>query len=155
MLRCTMVYKCPLQLQKSNFPGFDFLGNVENLHEASYNAENWKSTFSWLHVCDAVPLRAPRAGSRRSLSIRAEASNELSTAQTAALVSGAIFNPIILFSEWTLFSTGKGLDPGPAGIYGALEGIGECCLANCAVFFYIYEARLQPQWYSQKKQMLT
>lgn len=39
-------------------------------------------------------------------------------------MSGAIFNPIVLYSEFILYTTGKGLDPGPGGLYGALEGIG-------------------------------
>ena len=59
------------------------------------------------------------------MTVKAASADDLSTAQTAALVSGAIFNPVVLYSEWTLFQTGKGLDPGPAGIYGALEGIGD------------------------------
>ena len=61
----------------------------------------------------------------RSRIITAAATEELTTPQTAALISGALFNPVVLYSEWTLYSTGKGLDPGPAGIYGALEGVGK------------------------------
>ena len=64
---------------------------------------------------------APRRQAVRTFA----ASDSLTTGQNAALIGGAIFNPVVLFSEWTLFSTGKGLDPGPAGIYGALEGVGQ------------------------------
>lgn len=69
-------------------------------------------------------LAKPRQ-QRPSVMVKAASTDDLSTAQTAVLVSGAIFNPVVLYSEWTLFQTGKGLDPGPAGIYGALEGVGK------------------------------
>lgn len=67
---------------------------------------------------------------RQNFTVRA-ASDSLTTGQNVALIGGAIFNPVVLFSEWTLFSTGKGLDPGPAGIYGALEGIGKSSFCIC------------------------
>ena len=70
----------------------------------------------------AGPLKAAPRSKRGAA--RAAADN-LTTPQTAALVAGAIFNPVVLYSEYVLFTTGKGLDPGPGGIYGALEGIGE------------------------------
>ncbi len=81
-------------------------------------------TFS-LACSIAGPLSKSLQQSRlRLVTVRAASTDDLSTAETAALVSGAIFNPVVLYSEWTLFQTGKGLDPGPAGIYGALEGVG-------------------------------
>lgn len=73
----------------------------------------------------AAPLRINKTQDRTACTVRAASTDELSTPQTAALVSGAIFNPIVLYSEYILFTTGKGLDPGPAGIYGALEGVGK------------------------------
>ena len=79
------------------------------------NHHNW---------CSSTRILGRSASQRASIRVAAASSEDLTTAQTAALASGAIFNPIVLYSEWTLFSTGKGLDPGPAGIYGALEGIG-------------------------------
>jgi hypothetical protein len=79
----------------------------------------------WGHLkwsVHAGPLRqSPRSS---KVAVRAVA-DDLTTPQTGALVSGAIFNPIVLYSEFTLFTTGKGLDPGPGGLYGALEGIGQ------------------------------
>ena len=42
---------------------------------------------------------------------------------TAATVAGAVANPIVLYSEWVLKTTGSGLPPGPGGLYGAAEGI--------------------------------
>lgn len=80
---------------------------------------------SRIYLCAVVPFVGSKSQGRRQSLVRAEASSNLTTGQTAALVSGAIFNPVVLYSEYTLFSTGKGLDPGPAGIYGALEGVGK------------------------------
>ena len=42
---------------------------------------------------------------------------------TAATVLGALANPVVLYSEWVLKTTGSGLPPGPGGLYGAAEGI--------------------------------
>ena len=43
--------------------------------------------------------------------------------QTAALVVGGISTPVVLWSEFTLQTTGCGLPPGPGGTLGALEGV--------------------------------
>ncbi len=37
---------------------------------------------------------------------------------------GALLNPIVLWSEYTLATTGAGLPPGPGGALGAAEGVG-------------------------------
>ena len=37
-------------------------------------------------------------------------------------VSGSIAAPVVIWSAYTLFATGCGLPPGPAGALGALEG---------------------------------
>lgn len=80
-------------------------------------------------------LRGQRAGCRpalarvppvttRSRCIKAAASDDdVGAAGTAAIALGLISNPIMLWSEWTLFSTGSGLPPGPGGALGAAEGI--------------------------------
>ena len=70
----------------------------------------------------AGPLRPRSARTVRVLAATSDA--ELSTPQTAALVLGAVFNPVVLLSEYVLVTTGQGLDPGPGGLYGAAEGIG-------------------------------
>jgi hypothetical protein len=36
----------------------------------------------------------------------------------------APLNAVVLFSEYTLVTTGEGLPPGPGGLYGAAEGVG-------------------------------
>ena len=43
--------------------------------------------------------------------------------QVALIAAGAISNPVVLWSEFTLKTTGCGLPPGPGGSLGAL---GEC-----------------------------
>ena len=48
---------------------------------------------------------------------------ELSTAELAAAASGLVANPICLWSEFTLKTTGSGLPPGPGGALGAAEGV--------------------------------
>ena len=49
--------------------------------------------------------------------------SELSSAELAAAGAGLIANPICLWSEFTLKTTGSGLPPGPGGALGAAEGI--------------------------------
>jgi hypothetical protein len=41
----------------------------------------------------------------------------------AAIAAGLVANPVMLFSEYTLKTTGEGIPPGPGGLYGALEGV--------------------------------
>jgi hypothetical protein len=41
----------------------------------------------------------------------------------AAIALGLLANPICLWSEYTLKTTGAGLPPGPGGALGAAEGI--------------------------------
>lgn len=82
-----------------------------------------------------------RVGSRSRRVAAKAAADDLTTLQTAALVAGGIFNPIVLYSEWTLFSTGKGLDPGPGGLYGALEGIGFLVVPGIVIYSLVTKAR--------------
>jgi hypothetical protein len=42
---------------------------------------------------------------------------------TAVVAVGIISNPIVLYSEYTLATTGSGLPPGPYGLVGAAEGL--------------------------------
>lgn len=51
------------------------------------------------------------------------ASGETGAAGTAAVVAGAVANPLVLYSLFVLKSTGSGLPPGPYGLYGAAEGV--------------------------------
>ena len=46
---------------------------------------------------------------------------DIGTAGTAAIAAGLVANPLTLWSEYTLFSTGAGLPPGPGGLLGAAE----------------------------------
>lgn len=50
-------------------------------------------------------------------------SDDVGTAGTAAIALGLLANPIVLWSEYTLATTGSGLPPGPGGALGASEGI--------------------------------
>ncbi|KAI3431615.1 hypothetical protein D9Q98_004664 [Chlorella vulgaris] len=68
----------------------------------------------------ASRLSAPR----RSVSVRAAADDtDVGAAGTAAIALGLLANPICLWSEYTLKTTGAGLPPGPGGALGAAEGI--------------------------------
>ena len=46
---------------------------------------------------------------------------DIGTAGTAAIAVGLPANLVMLWSEYTLFSTGAGLPPGPGGLLGAAE----------------------------------
>jgi hypothetical protein len=50
----------------------------------------------------------------------------------AAIAAGLPANLIMLWSEFTLFSTGAGLPPGPGGLLGAAE-VGCTCAIESAV----------------------
>ncbi|KAL4440120.1 hypothetical protein ABPG75_003121 [Micractinium tetrahymenae] len=66
---------------------------------------------------------AARAAPRRSAVVRAAASEDVGTAGKAAIALGLLANPICLWSEYTLKTTGAGLPPGPGGALGAAEGV--------------------------------
>ncbi|GLC37884.1 hypothetical protein PLESTB_001506300 [Pleodorina starrii] len=56
--------------------------------------------------------------------VRAKASDsDVGTAGVAAIALGLPANAIMLWSEWTLKTTGSGLPPGPGGALGAAEGV--------------------------------
>ena len=48
---------------------------------------------------------------------------DVGAAGVSAIVSGLVANPVIVWSLFTLKTTGCGLPPGPGGALGALEGI--------------------------------
>ena len=45
----------------------------------------------------------------------AASDSEIGTAGTAAVALGALANPIVLLSDYVLFTTGRGLPEGPGG----------------------------------------
>jgi len=51
---------------------------------------------------------------------------DIGTLGVAAIAAGLPANAIMLWSEYTLFSTGAGLPPGPGGLLGAAEVRIEC-----------------------------
>lgn len=53
-----------------------------------------------------------------------DAGEEVGTAGLAAAALGLPLNAVVLWSEYTLATTGAGLPPGPGGALGAAEGIG-------------------------------
>ncbi|KAL6774616.1 hypothetical protein ACKKBG_A25685 [Auxenochlorella protothecoides x Auxenochlorella symbiontica] len=88
--------------------------------------------FSVLHAT----LRLPSRGGIRSLGIthptprqrhvgaRAELGGGTdSKLQLAAGVAGVFAAPLVLWSSYTLATTGSGLPPGPSGVLGAAEGL--------------------------------
>lgn len=69
----------------------------------------------------ARPL-APLAASKKpapKAPAPVEDDSDIGTVGLATAVAGLLFNPIVLFSEYTLQTTGAGLPPGPGGLYGA------------------------------------
>lgn len=48
---------------------------------------------------------------------------DVGTAGLAAIALGLLANPIVFWSEYTLFTTGSGLPEGPGGALGAAEGV--------------------------------
>lgn len=49
--------------------------------------------------------------------------SEIGGLGTTAIAVGLLSNPIALYSEYTLATTGSGLPPGPYGLVGAAEGL--------------------------------
>lgn len=61
----------------------------------------------------------------RRLQVRAAAAeDDIGTLGISVAAAGLLFNPIVLWSEYTKFTTGSGLPEGPYGLLGAAEGIG-------------------------------
>lgn len=54
---------------------------------------------------------------------KASNSEELGVPATAGIALGLVANPIILWSSYTLYTTGAGLPEGPGGALGAAEGV--------------------------------
>jgi hypothetical protein len=66
----------------------------------------------------------PGAASPPGATSSDSAGGEVGTAGLAVAALGLPLNAVVLFSEYTLVTTGEGLPPGPGGLYGAAEGIG-------------------------------
>lgn len=114
-------------------------------------------SFLYLHTA----FKPARGNSRRSLlvSARKTATKEPATvtstdadigpAGLAAIVAGAVCNPVMLYSEYVLQTTGAGLPPGPGGLYGAIgkKESAAACLAKrgdqvCSSMFVVAGGRL-------------
>jgi hypothetical protein len=67
---------------------------------------------------------------------------DVGTAGLVAIAAGLVCNPIMLYSEYVLKTTGAGLPPGPGGVYGAL---GEAIDSN---MFEILACVKSPDWQS-------
>ncbi|GFR39700.1 hypothetical protein Agub_g179 [Astrephomene gubernaculifera] len=68
-----------------------------------------------------LPSILPRAS---RATVRTQAANtDAGAAGVAAIAVGLPANVIMLWSEWTLKTTGSGLPPGPGGALGAAEGV--------------------------------
>ncbi|KAG2493099.1 hypothetical protein HYH03_008762 [Edaphochlamys debaryana] len=72
----------------------------------------------------SLPARpVARPASRRPVSAKASSSDDVGAAGLAAIGLGLPANAIVLWSEYTLQTTGAGLPPGPGGALGAAEGV--------------------------------
>lgn len=78
----------------------------------------------------STSLQTTHAGRRqfcrpapRHATVCRAASKELGAPALAAAAAGLVANPICLWSEYTLKTTGSGLPPGPGGALGAAEGV--------------------------------
>lgn len=82
----------------------------------------------------AMPLRTSRGACQQHIHrcsnllagqrVRAAAPEDVGTLGLGVAAAGLLFNPIVLWSEYTKFTTGAGLPEGPYGLLGAAEGIG-------------------------------
>eukprot|EP00884_Botryococcus_braunii_P016021 jgi/Botrbrau1/3101/Bobra.0070s0085.1 len=54
---------------------------------------------------------------------------------------GLFAAPLVAYSEWTLYFTGCGLPPGPAGLLGAAEGVSYLLVAGTVVWSVVTRAR--------------
>lgn len=72
---------------------------------------------SWSWSNRACSLAVVRRAQRTCVS--ASKSDDVGAIGTAAIALGLVSNPVVLYSEYTLKTTGAGLPPGPGGIYGA------------------------------------
>ena len=69
--------------------------------------------------------------SQRSCHITHAASDsEIGTAGTAAVALGALANPLVLLSDYVLFTTGRGLPEGPGGEIRMLSALSIKALAH-------------------------
>jgi len=83
--------------------------------------------------CRAAPTR--RAAARRQ-SVRAAAADEdVGTAGIAAIGLGLLANPICLWSEYTLKTTGSGLPPGPGAEHPCSVAAPASALCRCCCYF--------------------
>ncbi|KAF8072746.1 hypothetical protein HT031_000406 [Scenedesmus sp. PABB004] len=73
----------------------------------------------------AAAFQPARAGvrPRRAVVVRAAQGDAVGPAEYAGIAAGLVANPVCLWSEYTLKTTGAGLPPGPGGALGALEGV--------------------------------
>ena len=71
--------------------------------------------------------------------------DDIGAAGLAAVAAGALANPIVLWSEFTLKTTGAGLPPGPGGALGAAgnerDAVGGVCVLFVVCAFFVAGAR--------------
>lgn len=82
--------------------------------------------FAPLSTSNAGRRPKTKAYSRRSFSASckaSESSDDVGTTGKAVIALGLLANPLCLWSEYTLKTTGAGLPPGPGGALGAAEGL--------------------------------
>ncbi|KIY97936.1 hypothetical protein MNEG_10028 [Monoraphidium neglectum] len=76
-----------------------------------------------VRVTAAKQLQNDRTTVKKNGESAAQATNDVGTAGLAAIALGLPASGITLWSEYTLFTTGAGLPPGPGGALGAAEGL--------------------------------
>ena len=72
----------------------------------------------WSHWQLSLPTGVKPRRARATV-VRAALTEDVGTAGKAAIALGLVANPLVLWSEWTLKTTGSGLPPGPGGALGA------------------------------------
>lgn len=76
----------------------------------------------------SVVVNAKKAGKAPPPPVADEA-EDIGTVGLAAVALGLLANPIVFWSEYTLFTTGSGLPEGPGGALGA-AGASTICVAR-------------------------
>lgn len=72
--------------------------------------------------------------SRQSAVVVDEEASVSDGAAWAGIIVGLLSIPVVAWSEYTLFSTGCGLPPGPSGLLGATEGVSYLVVAALALW---------------------
>mmetsp|Transcript_19067 Transcript_19067/g.48939 ORF Transcript_19067/g.48939 Transcript_19067/m.48939 type:complete len:654 (-) Transcript_19067:108-2069(-) len=103
--------------------------------EAATEAQSMPQEAEAAHAESAPAAAVTGADSREAaLEEAAEAAAVSAGAAWAAILGGGLAVPVVAWSEWTLFSSGCGLPPGPSGLLGAAEGVAYLTVTGIALW---------------------